>query len=54
MNEQQQQTRPPHKRGRPKSGKPPRVMVSVPAPLVDAVKEIVRVYRSREQPEREA
>lgn len=37
------------KPGRPKTGRPQRVMVSVPAPLADAVKEIVRAYRERDQ-----
>ena len=36
-------------KARPKTGKPQRVMVSVPGPLVEAVKEIVRVYREQER-----
>lgn len=49
MSEQQQKQVRPKKAGRPKTGKPQRVMVSVPGPLVEAVKEIVRVYREQER-----
>jgi hypothetical protein len=49
MSEQQQKPVRPKKAGRPKTGKPQRVMVSVPGPLVEAVKEIVRVYREQER-----
>jgi len=49
MEEQQPKQPKPKKMGRPKSGKPQRVMVSIPGPLVDAVKEIVRVYREQER-----
>ncbi len=49
MNEQQPKREQRRKAGRPKSGKPQRVMVSVPGPLVEAVKEIVRVYREQER-----
>lgn len=47
----EQQTKPPQRRkpGRPKTGKPQRVMVSVPGPLVDGIKEIVRAYREQER-----
>lgn len=47
--EQQRPQRPQRKPGRPKTGKPGRVMISVPGPLVPAVREIVRVYREQEQ-----
>ena len=49
MSEQQPNQSPRRKTGRPKTGKPQRVMVSVPGPLVEAVKEIVRVYREQER-----
>jgi len=49
MSEQQEKSPPRRKAGRPKSGKPQRVMVSVPGPLAEAVKEIVRVYREQDR-----
>jgi len=49
MSEQQAKSPPRRKGGRPKTGKPQRVMVSVPAPLAEAVKEIVRAYREQER-----
>jgi len=49
MNEQQPKPADRRKAGRPKTGKPQRVMVSVPGPLVEAVKKIVEVYREQER-----